>query len=373
MNRNQSRFVVATMGLLFWAPLVLAATPGAIEAEWSGLEAEVARPAPVPDAQARAAARGMLPVAGLLLIPESTNDRVMAFDPETGNLIDPDFIPADPDNLSTPIQAVRSADGLSFLVSDQIDDLVQQYDADGNYVGVFAPAGGVDNAILDNIRGIAIDPNNGHVLVSVGGGANADAIAEFDTAGNYLGNRVANGSGGLASPFDVLVDGSLLQVPGINSDAVHTYQINGTYVSDLAAIDNFPEQIFGLASGGYLVANFGGTQQGVVELDSAGAVVGVYNPASLGGYRGVYELPNGNILTTNGGGVHEIDRAGNLVETKIDSVSARFITFVGPAGPVLPPEATPVPLLGGPGLLLMSLLLILVSLRLFANRQPQAS
>lgn len=339
--------------------MATAAAPQMLEAERTGLDGSVPATAPTPDPQARAAARGMLPGAGLLLIPESTNDRIMAFDPDTGNLIDPDFIPADPDNLSTPIEALQSADGMSFLVSDQIDDVVQQYDLDGNYIGVFAPAGGVDVAILDNLRGIAIDPANGHLLVTVGGGTNADAVAEFDTSGNYLGNRVVNGAGGLNSPFDVLVDGSLLQVPGIDSDAVHSFQINGSYVADLAPIDTFPEQIFRMDAGGYLVANFSGAQEGVVELDSTGSLVGVYDPASLGGYRGVYELPNGNILTTNGGGVHEIDRAGNLVETKIDGVSARFITFVGPAGPVLPPEATPVPALSGPGLLLLMLVVLL--------------
>ena len=360
-NRAMRLAMLAAAGLSFTA--VSFAESGAVEAERLGVDDSVSTSAPVPDPVARAAARGLLPATGLLLIPESTNDRVMAFDPDTGNLIDADFIPADPDNLSTPIQAVLAADGQSILVSDQIDDVVQQYDLDGNHIGIFAPAGGVDNAILDNIRGIAVDPNNGHLLVSVGGGANADAIAEFDTAGSYVGNRVANGAGGLASPFDVLVDGTLLQVPGINSDAVHTYQINGTYVSDLAPIDNFPEQIFPLDAGGYLVANFSGAQEGVVELDSGGGLVGVYNPASLGGYRGAYELANGNILTTNGGGVHEIDRAGNLVETKIDGVSARFITLIGPAGPVLPPEATPVPTLGSAGVVLLGLILLVLGVR----------
>ena len=33
---------------------------------------------------------------------------------------------------------------MSILVSDQIDDVVQEYDLDGNYIGVFAPAGGAD-------------------------------------------------------------------------------------------------------------------------------------------------------------------------------------------------------------------------------------
>ena len=348
----------------------LGATPGAIEAERTGQEDVTPGALPAPDPAARTAARGMLSSDGLLLIPESTNDRVMAIDPATGDLVDPDFIAPDPDNLSTPIQAVLSADGQSILVSDQLEDVVQQYDLDGNYIGVFAPAGGVDASILDNVRGIAIDPSDGGLLVSVGGGINAAAVAEFDTSGNYMGNRVANGAGGLASPFDVFVDGSEIQVPGITSDAVHTYQLDGTYVADLSAIDNFPEQIAASAAGGYLIGNFSGAQTGVVELDGTGALVGVYNPASLGGgYRGAYELPNGNILTTNGDGVHEIDRTGALVETKVSGISARFITQVQ-LGPNVPPAAQPVSTLGVSGVALMILALLalgLIAIRLRAG------
>lgn len=44
------------------------------------------------------------------------------------------------------------------------------------------------------------------------------------------------------------------------------------------------------------------------------------------GNRGVYALGNGNILTTNGSGVHEIDGVtGALVRTVVAGVSGRFI------------------------------------------------
>lgn len=285
-----------------------------------------------PDPVARALARGMMQT-GVLLVPESTNDRVMAFDPTTGDLVDPDFIPADPANLSTPIHAVLSADGTLVLVSDQIDDVVQSYNVDtGAYVGVFAPAGGANTAILDNIRGIAVRQSDGHLLVSVGGGANADAIAEFDTSGNYVGNFVANGAGGLDSPFDVTAFGADWLVGGIDSDAIHRYDAAGSPLANFAAINTFPEQIAVTGGGNVLVANFSGTQEGVVEYSSAGSLIGIYDPASLGGYRGAYELGNGNILTTNGSGVHEIDRSGNLVSTKITGVSARFIELVAQGG-----------------------------------------
>ncbi|MDQ4077447.1 MAG: DUF4394 domain-containing protein, partial [Chloroflexota bacterium] len=96
-----------------------------------------------------------------------------------------------------------------------------------------------------------------------------------------------------------------------------------------APIDTFPEQITEADNSNVLVGNFVGDQEGVVELASDGSVVAIYDPPEVGGYRGVYELPNGNILTTNAEGVHEIDRDGNLVETKISGVSARYIEFTG--------------------------------------------
>ena len=86
------------------------------------------------------------------------------------------------------------------------------------------------------------------------------------------------------------------------------------------------------------VVNFD-KKEGIVEYDPTGTLVGIYDPVTLGGYRGVYQLPNGNILTTNGSGVHEIDRLGNLVETKISGVSARFIELVRPV--VIPPQIIP--------------------------------
>lgn len=353
-------FVAVLLGTVASA---YAATPAEIEAELNGTEEAAPAQLPVPDPDAHELAGAMLPTTGLLLIPESTNDRVMAFDPMTGDLVDADFIPADPTNLSTPIHAVLSPDGMSVLVSDQIDDVVQQYDLAGNFLGTFAPAGGADTSILDNIRGVGFRPN-GNLLVTVGGGANDDAVAEFDSAGNYVGNFVANGAGGLDSPFDVFAvtapGGSLLSgdylVGGITSDAIHIYDAAGASQGDLAPMNTFAEQIAQAANGNVLVANFSGTQEGVVELDNLGGVVGIYDPASLGGYRGVYELPNGNILTTNGGGVHEIDRAGNLVETKIPGVSARFITLVGGAGEP-PVPAVEIPTLSSLSLAALALLL----------------
>ncbi len=282
---------------------------------------------PARDPAAHAAARRLLLTTGLLLVPDSTNDRVMAFDPTTGNLVDADFIPADSTNLSTPKNAILSASGDSILVADQIKDVVQEYDLDGNYLGVFAPAGGVNTAILDNIIGIDLQPN-GNLLVTVTGGTNQDSVAEFDTSGNYLGNFVANAAGGLDGPFDVYPRTADWLVPGINSDNVLSFDLTGAPLGVFAGSVAFGEQVAGASNSNVLVANFSTPNSGVMEFTSAGTPVAVYGVVT--GNRGVYELPNGNILTTNGSGVFEIDRANTVVSTKFTGGGAQYIEYVAP-------------------------------------------
>jgi len=258
-----------------------------------------------------------IPIGGLLLIPDSGHDRIMAFDPTTGDLVNADFIPSDPSNLTTPIQ----------IIFNQVNDVVQEYDLDGNYVGVFAPAGGANTSIMDNIRGICLRPN-GNLLVAT----HAGTAVEFDTDGNYLGIFLpATGS----SIFDVIrLSDNTYMTGDIDAGALYTYDAAGSLTGTFASIDYFPEQIFQTGGGNILVGNYLGTEEGVVEYTSTGTLVDIYNPPALEYYRGVYELPNGNILTTGQAGVHEIDRSGNLVETKTNDADARYITLVQPTGQV---------------------------------------
>jgi len=321
--------VIATA--VAWPDPAGAADPGVAAAEEQGLDLASRNHQPVPQGLRSLDARQGV---DLLLIPDSTNDRVMAFDPITGALLDADFIPADPDNLSTPKCALYKSDGTGFLVSDQLDDAVQEYDLDGNYVGIFAPAGGVNTNILDNIRSMEYHPVTGELLVAVAGGANANAIAAFDAAGNYTGNFIANGAGGLSSPWHILFTTTAL-VPASTSDAVHSYNsTTGAYISDLVAVDSMPESLALASNGNILIANFSGTQEGIMEVQPDGTLVGIYLPAPFNGPRGVYELPSGNLLVTDGLGVHEITRANTFVDSKITGVSAHTITLATGVVPV---------------------------------------
>jgi hypothetical protein len=129
------------------------------------------------------------------------------------------------------------------------------------------------------------------------------------------------------APFDIYQRTVDWLVSNINSDELNRHDLDtGAYLAEFALVDNFPQQVTEAANGNVLVGNFGGTQVGVVEFTPAGAVVDVYAPVT--GNRGVYELPNGNILTSNGSGVYEIDRDGNVVETKIEDVSGQYIELI---------------------------------------------
>lgn len=267
-----------------------------------------------------------IPKGGVLLIPDSGQNRVMAFDPETGDLLDANFIPAQDEYLTTPIHIILCVDETSFLITDQVRDIVQRFSLEGEYIEVFAPAGGVDNTILDNIRGMLLR-ENGNYLVTVASGGNAHAIPEFDDEGNFLGNFITAGLGGLAGPWSIIYreqDEDYL-ISASTSNAIHRYDSDGDFIDLFVSSINFPEQMQELDNGNVLVATFS-APSGVYEFDSDGEQIGFYGPVT--GLRGVYELGNGNILITNSQGVHEIDRDGQLVETKLSGVNARFISFI---------------------------------------------
>lgn len=268
-----------------------------------------------------------VPEGGVLLVPESTGDRVMAFDPETGALLNPDFIPDDGVTFATPIKAILNASQTSLLISDQLGDVVYEFDFDGNLMGVFAPAGGVNNSILDNVRGTCLKPN-GNLLVTVGSGNNTDCVAEFDQQGNYLGRFIEAASGGLDSPFDVLYrpDYDDYLVSGYSSDAIHRYDSDGNYIEDFAAGLDALEQLAFSLEGNILCAGY--SADGVYEFANDGTMIGFY--PGVNGIRGVYELPDGMLLVTDGLGVHKFSRTDGIVETVISGASARFITFVNP-------------------------------------------
>ena len=62
----------------------------------------------------------------VLLIPESTNDRIMSFSTEDGSLLNASYIPGDPTHLSTQIEALYHPLKDTILVSDQLEDVIME-------------------------------------------------------------------------------------------------------------------------------------------------------------------------------------------------------------------------------------------------------
>lgn len=269
-----------------------------------------------------------VPGDSLYLVCESSNDRVMAFDAGTGDLVDENLIPRHTtnDTIYTPIEALYSSVRNSILISDQVKDVVQEFDTAGIYLGPFAPKGGQATDTLDNVRGIDFHPN-GNLLVSTAGGANSDAIVEFDMMGNFVRNFIVPNASIVDSPFDVLTRSGDILIPALTNEVIARYDFSGNFLDYFATNIDFPEQIAELSNGEIAVANFGTINSGVqIYPDSGGSYTQLLNGVT--GVRGVAELDNGNIMTTNGAGIYEVDRTtGSLVRTIYGGVQARFISL----------------------------------------------
>jgi hypothetical protein len=262
-------------------------------------------------------------VQEFLMITDWTYDRVSLFDALTGDMVDTAFIYHSNPQLQSPKQAIQTYYKTQILVADQISDAVQRYDTNGLYVGIFAPAGGVNPAIIDNMRGIAYKPDN-HLLATVASGVSANTIQEFDTAGVHVGTFISS----ISSPFCILYRSSdILITSSSGTNRISKFDFSGAYISSFYTGSDFafPQQAIELENGYVIVAAFSpAASSGVVVLDSAGNFIRRMN--ALTGIRGVYLLGNGNYLVTNSTGVHEIDSlSGALIRTVVTGANFQYI------------------------------------------------
>lgn len=264
---------------------------------------------------------------GVLLIPDSDNDRVMAFSAFDGSLINANFISdigAVGWQLSTPIEAAQV--GNEIWVSDQIEDRVHRFDLGGSFLS------SIGNAGLDNIRGFGVVGNSVYVTnAGTANGAPGNALVRYDFSGNFVANVPVTGS-----TWDVLATsaGDLL-VPDSTSNNIERYLPDGTSLGafeNAASLINFPQQIAFRGNGNLLAAGFSGTvNAGAYEFDSSGNQLNFWLPNF--GVRGIAELGNGRILATfgagTGGRVVSINPAdGSFVNILQGGISARYINYV---------------------------------------------
>jgi hypothetical protein len=260
-----------------------------------------------------------------LMIPNWTYDRVYLFSSQNGDLLDTAFIPRTNPQLQSPKHAIQMFDQSSVIVSDQISDLVQKFNTNGSYAGHFAPSGGVNTSILDNIRGMAY-MNNQNLLVTVGSGASQNTIQQFNTNGDPLGPFINTN---LSSPFGIIMrTEDILVSNSSGTNKINRYDTSGSFIAPFynGTGLNFPQQIIRLSDGRIAVAGFS-SPSGVIILDSAGNYI--RRLAGVSGNRGVYLLGNGNYLTTSGTGVFELDStSGSVVRTIISGFDFHYIDIL---------------------------------------------
>lgn len=255
---------------------------------------------------------------GVLLAPVSAAPRpVLALSPEDGSLIDDAFIES-LGTSGTPLHVLPNAEGTGLLVSDQLRNVIREFDLDGNELGVFAPRGGVNTSVLQNMRGMAWSPE-GTLVVTVASGGNANSLVELDTDGTYLGQYVEAGLGGLAGPwFPLFRDGDLL-VSANTTSQIHSFSTDGSEANTPFRTDvNWPVQIAETPSGSVLTAVWstasGMLPAGLHEFGADGELLWSGTVPGANNYGGVYPLGNGNILATTGQGVYQVSRDGTSTQ-----------------------------------------------------------
>lgn len=247
---------------------------------------------------AAAALASALSAQQVLVTYDATTDRLIAFSPVDGSVVDTNYFP-----VPATVQVSAIDVNGELWVSEQTGDRIVRYDACGNVLGTMGPtlAGGG----LDNIRGMAFV--NGLVYVTNDGtnnGATADSLVVFDPAGNYVNTLALSNS---PSPFSVMAwQGDLLVASFAAGNDVHRYTTNGVSVGvfhDSTAV-NLAHTISQASDGNVWCSTF--TSNTLVKLDANTGAILTTLPAS-GNPRGIYELANGNLLWTNSNGANVYD------------------------------------------------------------------
>lgn len=259
-----------------------------------------------------------------LLVTESSNNRVLEFNSNNGDVIDAYFIPPSL-ILNLPMQASITPWN-TVSICDFGEDVIFEFNTDGSFIRQFIPSGGVPNtSILEGNRS-HVFLGDSTILVTVQLGPNANSVARFDTDGNYLGNFIPNGLGGLSEPIYIFKRENDYLI-GDLSNTIRDYDLNGNYSGNFAVNLEIPHEISMTADSNIVVAvdnEF--NPQGVHIFDYNGDFIKELEPMML--LRGAIQLSNGNFLVTNIGGVHEIDTSGNVLRTVVSGVSAWHISKV---------------------------------------------
>ncbi len=254
--------------------------------------------------------------ADVLLIPDSSNDRVWAFDPFDGSLLSDNFIPDD-DNLVQPINAVDSGNGTIFI-SDENADAVFEYAYDGTLIRT------VTN-LVDAAQGLAV--RDGQIYVGTRTGALINQISFDGTSITTWADDAAVGT-----PRDITFRENDVLVTNSTGENIERFDLDGTFIetwhdSDGVSGVDFPQQLQLLSNGNALVAGFS-PPRGLYVYDATGNQLQAFTNL-ITSPRGVYALGNGQYLYSGGTRVMRYDPVTQMEETVINQsgTSFRYIEF----------------------------------------------
>ena len=273
-----------------------------------------------------AAGSSMAQSDALLLIPNSSDDVVVAFDAFDGSLVDAAFIDLTGLDAGTPKHATPVGDEI--WVSDQIRDRIDRFTVDGDFIGTIG--GQVPGGGLDNIRGITVI--GGEVWVSNDGTNNdapGESIVRIDPgSATIIGNYPLTSSPWFTLQFGI---GNLVSYSGSSDTRIDQFDDAGVFLGTFLGTGelNFIQQLSVTSNDTVLAAAFStqstsGRAPGVYEIDASGDILGVVAGTESSGPRAAWELGNGNIIWTNGAGVNITDVTSGMV-TQVFDGSAQFI------------------------------------------------
>ncbi|MEP0845449.1 MAG: hypothetical protein HRF50_01355 [Phycisphaerae bacterium] len=274
---------------------------------------------------------GLAQAQEYIMMPDSTNNRLVFFDPFDGSLVNPNVF-----GLAggTPLHALQV--GNEIWVSEQIGDRISRWDFSGNSLG--AISGG-----LDNVRGMGLINNVVYLCNDgTGNGAPGNSLHMFDTTGASLGFFMTPATTG---PFGVLeYPGGLLASSDSANDDIHKYTLAGGSLGTFhnSTSLNFVEQMDYAANGDVLAAAF--SSNVVARLDAVtGSILSTFTAS---GARGVRQLGDGNIMWSNSSGAHVYD-VDTGISTQVYAGGGRYLDSL------IIPEPASVALFGIMGLLLI--------------------
>jgi streptogramin lyase len=251
-------------------------------------------------------------------MPDSTNNRLVLFNETDGSLVNSNAFGL---AGSTPVHAMQV--GNEIWVSEQIGDRISRWSFDGiQLLPITGP--------YDNVRGME-QVGDTIYLTSTGtsNGAPGRHVALFNPSGANVGTFSTPASAG----FGILAQGGgLLISSDAANDDIHRYTLAGASLGTFHNSTglNFGQQMDVAPNGDVWAAAFSSNL--VVRLDpNTGAILSSF---AASGARGVRQLPNGNVMWTNGSGAH-VFNPGTQQSTQVYVGAGRFLDSL-----VIPEPAT---------------------------------